>query len=111
MFHTENLIRKYKLSPTRLSKFIQTAASKYRDVAFHSFRHAFTVTHVSWRLMATSPRLRELTRSIDRLALLLAALCHDLDHPGVTNAFQARALFSRCSTATTSAAAEDVPRR
>ena len=44
----------------------------------------FTVTHTAWRFLALSPRLRELLHNTDRLALLISAICHDLDHPGTS---------------------------
>jgi hypothetical protein len=34
-------------------------------------------------------------RPIDCLAVLFAALCHDLDHPGVNNAFEASSMSER----------------
>ena len=46
------------------------------------------VTATVWRFFRGSNRLREMLDSVDRLALLLAAMCHDLEHPGTTNAFQ-----------------------
>ena len=36
--------------------------------------------------------------SIDILALIFAAICHDLDHPGYNNAYQVR---MRCSSSPT----------
>jgi hypothetical protein len=56
-------------------------------VPFHHFRHAAGVTHAAWRFLAASPRLRARLRDRDALALLLAALCHDVGHAGRTNAF------------------------
>jgi cAMP-specific phosphodiesterase 4 len=55
-----------------------------------NFRHAWTVMHTAWLFVAEAPSLRDrgLLRDLDVLALLLAALCHDLEHPGTTNAFQ-----------------------
>ena len=53
------------------------------------FRHAFAVTHIAWLFLAESATLRtRLLTEADWLALLLSALCHDLEHPGTTNAFQ-----------------------
>jgi hypothetical protein len=63
--------------------------------SFHCFRHAFMVTHCAWRFLAadgacgvSTGSVRSLLKSLDCLALLLAAICHDLEHPGTTNAFQ-----------------------
>ena len=62
--------------------------------ASDNFRHAFLVALAAWRfvvagrLVASSPGARPPLGHLDVLALLLAALCHDLEHPGTTNAFQ-----------------------
>lgn len=61
-----------------------------RDNPFHNFRHCFTVAHTAWRFIAHSEHLQQRLETVDYLALLLAALSHDLEHPGTTNAFQAR---------------------
>ena len=59
-----------------------------------NFRHAFLVALAAWRfvvaghLMTASPGAPPPLGPLDVLALLLAALCHDLEHPGTTNAFQ-----------------------
>ena len=47
------------------------------------------MTHIAWLFLAESATLRtRLLTESDWLALLLSALCHDLEHPGTTNAFQ-----------------------
>ena len=43
---------------------------------------------VAGHLMTPSPGAPPPLGPLDVLALLLAALCHDLEHPGTTNAFQ-----------------------
>jgi hypothetical protein len=50
------------------------------------------VTHTSWLFLADGPLRRRQLQEVDWLALLLAAICHDLEHPGTTNAYQARAV-------------------
>ena len=39
-------------------------------------------------LLLSVPDANRYFSRLDVLALLVAALCHDLDHPGLTNAFQ-----------------------
>jgi hypothetical protein len=43
---------------------------------------------VSWLFLRDSTVRRKQLLELDLLALLLAALCHDLEHPGTTNAYQ-----------------------
>ena len=52
-----------------------------RDVPYHNWRHVVDVTHCTYRF------LRLLDGSCcfslwEQLALLTAAMCHDMDHPG-----------------------------
>ena len=46
------------------------------------------VMHTCGLFLSDSTIRRKQLLEIDMLALLLAALCHDLEHPGTTNAFQ-----------------------
>ena len=53
----------------------------YREVPYHNFYHCCDVTHATYRfLRLTGERLRP--SRWEQLALLLAAICHDMDHPG-----------------------------
>lgn len=56
-----------------------------------SFEHCVNVSHACWRMLDTG-RLVEggVLNDLDAYALLLAAMCHDLEHPGHTNAFGAK---------------------
>jgi hypothetical protein len=68
------------------------------DNPFHCFRHAFTVTQHVWLFLAdrSEGACCHALQELDCLALLLAAMCHDLEHPGTTNAFQARGCCACC---------------
>jgi hypothetical protein len=49
------------------------------------------VTHVSFLLLLHSGlRAARVLTDLDALSLLLAAMCHDLEHPGLTNAYQVK---------------------
>jgi hypothetical protein len=89
MLHEQGLLRSFSISPLAAAAFIADVAAHYDDGnAFHTFRHAAMVTATAWRFL-TGSRLRAARlRDVDVLALLLSAMCHDLEHPGVTNSFQ-----------------------
>lgn len=59
---------------------------RYQENAFHNWYHAFSVFQTCYFQLCTTELIQRL-RFLDVLALLVSALCHDLDHPGVTNAF------------------------
>ena len=99
-----------KVSAEALTRFVHEICYMYNDnLPFHNFHHGFTVFSVaaeyvravldaaadggdgSTAKFSTNaadkiPSLFPL-RPVHILALLLAALCHDVDHPGLSNAF------------------------
>lgn len=59
----------------------------YRDVPYHNWSHAFAVAHFCY-LILRLPAVKKALSDLERFALLVACLCHDIDHRGTTNAFQ-----------------------
>jgi hypothetical protein len=131
-FHSLGLLRRFRISPTAFAGFVADVAEHYNgacrmhraaprafgfssrfpcvplhhpaaDNPFHNVRHAFMVTHAAWLFLADSTLRQRLLEDLDCLALLLAALCHDLEHPGTTNAYHVRALPVRCGNVSTRA--------
>ena len=73
-------------SPKTLWNFLERLEGGYRQNAYHNFQHAVDVTHTVYRyLVLTEPRTH--VTQTEKFALMVAALAHDLDHPGVSNAF------------------------
>jgi hypothetical protein len=62
----------------------------YRDVPYHNVFHAFDVTQTIYAL-ARHSGLVEVYSAEERLALLLSAVCHDMDHMGLNNAYHIKA--------------------
>ncbi|KAJ1482889.1 hypothetical protein T484DRAFT_3635774 [Baffinella frigidus] len=74
----------------RVRRFILAIRESMFDNAYHNFYHVFDVTQtlsVIARRTGTFDRLN----AWERFALLAAAFCHDLEHPGVTSVFLDRA--------------------
>jgi len=73
----------------RLWRYVQEVSYRYHDNPFHSFRHAVDVT------ICTSFLTRAVQRQHERsfrnanlvVALIVAAMFHDTDHPGVMNSY------------------------
>lgn len=82
-----NLIERFSIPEDRLRQFLMRVHKGYRNNPFHNFEHAFQVFHVAYMILVTT-NLQSLLTQLDALGLLLAALCHDLDHRGVNNAFE-----------------------
>eukprot|EP00924_Labyrinthula_sp_SR-Ha-C_P015867 snap_masked-scaffold_4-processed-gene-11.33-mRNA-1 protein AED:1.00 eAED:1.00 QI:0/-1/0/0/-1/1/1/0/593 len=60
----------------------------YNNNPFHNWYHGFTVAHVVGIFFMRNPWLLKCLRKEYSLALLIAALGHDLNHPGNDNSFE-----------------------
>mmetsp|Transcript_45854 Transcript_45854/g.106584 ORF Transcript_45854/g.106584 Transcript_45854/m.106584 type:complete len:890 (+) Transcript_45854:131-2800(+) len=77
---------KTRQDETVWQSFVEAARQEYLPNPFHSFAHAADVCHATsliMRWMCSEGFLTEL----EQHALLIAAVSHDLGHPGVTNQF------------------------
>ncbi|RLN95120.1 hypothetical protein BBJ28_00000104 [Nothophytophthora sp. Chile5] len=74
-------------SKHRLQNFIVAMKEHYHPNPFHNFQHAFSVVHAAYLLLSTTDAAQML-QPLDIAACLVAALGHDVDHPGHTNAFE-----------------------
>eukprot|EP00002_Diphylleia_rotans_P020520 TRINITY_DN397_c0_g1_i2.p1 TRINITY_DN397_c0_g1~~TRINITY_DN397_c0_g1_i2.p1 ORF type:complete len:959 (-),score=216.41 TRINITY_DN397_c0_g1_i2:124-3000(-) len=86
IFEELNLIEKFNIERDALRSMSARIRSNYHTNPYHNFEHAVDVLH-SCYLMLTTTRITEYLTYIDVFALAFAAICHDLDHPGVNNAF------------------------
>eukprot|EP00730_Choanoeca_flexa_P005545 TRINITY_DN11971_c0_g1_i1.p1 TRINITY_DN11971_c0_g1~~TRINITY_DN11971_c0_g1_i1.p1 ORF type:complete len:649 (+),score=133.41 TRINITY_DN11971_c0_g1_i1:44-1990(+) len=67
-----------------LTSFVKDAKKMYNDVPFHNFQHAVLVFHTTYMFVLT---LDACWSPLECAAVLLASLCHDLDHRGLNNAY------------------------
>ncbi|RHY31631.1 hypothetical protein DYB32_003308 [Aphanomyces invadans] len=65
--------------------FCAHVASMYQAVPYHNFKHAFCVMHTTHLLLQSC--IRNPFTPLQVAALLLAALCHDIQHNGRTSSF------------------------
>jgi len=70
-----------------ISNLVKDIQNKYQDNPFHSFSHALTVTQMMY-LFITQTKLTTILNTKEKISLLLCMLCHDLEHPGLSNGFQ-----------------------
>eukprot|EP00930_Biecheleria_cincta_P025928 TRINITY_DN18376_c0_g1_i2.p1 TRINITY_DN18376_c0_g1~~TRINITY_DN18376_c0_g1_i2.p1 ORF type:complete len:972 (-),score=161.67 TRINITY_DN18376_c0_g1_i2:21-2936(-) len=77
----------FRISENALAAFVQTLKARYSTKnTYHTWAHAFGTFHAQFLLMRCEP-LRDVISAHDKLGLLLAALGHDVEHPGFNNAF------------------------
>jgi len=73
----------FELEP--LCRFVCTVRKNYRPVTYHNWQHGFHVAHALWRLLVDG-KDRVFTK-LEKMALIIGGLCHDIDHRGFNNEF------------------------
>tara|TARA_R110002167_G_scaffold274700_1_gene480775 strand:- start:57 stop:1094 length:1038 start_codon:yes stop_codon:yes gene_type:complete len=74
-----------KLTKEMISEFSHRVRDHYFQNPFHSWIHALDVTEMVFQTLMSGAR--EYLEPIQQLGLLLAAICHDLGHPGKSNQY------------------------
>ena len=94
LFYRAGLVQSLGLSADSLRGFISGVAERYEDNPYHNFGHALCVFHGCF-LALTMSRLKRYVSDLEAFALLIAALCHDVGHDGMSNAFHVNTLSPR----------------
>jgi GAF domain-containing protein len=83
------LFAHFRLDRSYFSNFIGAIHElcEIRKNPFHNFTHCFTVMHTTYMLLVTTPAKACFGPS-EILALLVAAVVHDVDHTGRANSFE-----------------------
>nr|CAB3264744.1 high affinity cGMP-specific 3',5'-cyclic phosphodiesterase 9A-like [Phallusia mammillata] len=103
MFGDLGITNELDISYNKLKKWLVAVEQNYiTDVYFHNFRHAFCVTQMMY-FMIHELKLMKYMTTLQLTILLVACICHDLDHPGLNNLYQEKAhtelsvLYHNCS--------------
>ncbi|XP_016845870.1 cGMP-specific 3',5'-cyclic phosphodiesterase isoform X1 [Nasonia vitripennis] len=89
MFTSCDLINKFHVPYDVLCRWILSVKKNYRPVKYHNWRHALNVAQTMFAMLKTG-KMEQFMTDIEILGLLVACLCHDLDHRGTNNAFQTK---------------------
>uniref|UniRef100_W5KJ99 Phosphodiesterase n=1 Tax=Astyanax mexicanus TaxID=7994 RepID=W5KJ99_ASTMX len=89
MFMELGMLQKFKIDYETLCRWLLTVRKNYRMVLYHNWRHAFNVCQCMFSLLTTAG-FQETLSELEILALIVGCVCHDLDHRGTNNAFQAK---------------------
>lgn len=87
MFLDLDLVERFHIDYEVLCRWLCSVKKNYRNVTYHNWRHAFNVTQMMFAIL-TSTQWWKIFGEIECLALIIACLCHDLDHRGTNNSFQ-----------------------
>ena len=66
---------------SKKSRCNRQVRAHYRAVPYHNFFHVVDVTHAAFRFIRLAGGRARMSPA-EKLALMVAALCHDMDHPG-----------------------------
>jgi high affinity cGMP-specific 3',5'-cyclic phosphodiesterase 9 len=89
MFKELDLVRELEINDKLLKQFILDVNNDYLEIPFHNFMHAFDVTQMVFCFL-TLGQMSKIFEPLDILAILIAAIAHDMGHPGYNNAFLAK---------------------
>lgn len=113
MFLDLDFVERFHIDYEVLCRWLLSVKKNYRNVTYHNWRHAFNVAQMMFAILTVrriynfSSHLMSQLNSwvlfnfinqvtqwwkifgeIECLALIIACLCHDLDHRGTNNSFQ-----------------------
>lgn len=81
-----NLLHPFGIAESTFRAFVDSISAAYLANPYHNWLHAFDVTHCCFVLLVSFDLQKYLT-PLHQFALLVAAMSHDVAHPGVNNAF------------------------
>ncbi|XP_037051573.1 dual 3',5'-cyclic-AMP and -GMP phosphodiesterase 11 isoform X1 [Bradysia coprophila] len=92
MFMDLDFVERFHIDYEVLCRWLLSVKKNYRNVTYHNWRHAFNVAQMMFSILTVSAtQWWKIFGEIECLALIIACLCHDLDHRGTNNSFQIKA--------------------
>ncbi|KAI6661608.1 Sperm phosphodiesterase 5 isoform X2 [Oopsacas minuta] len=88
MFIDAKYLTRFNINYRVLCKFVIAVKNNYRQVIYHNWRHAFNVAQSMYAILRKTNNLAGAVSDLHGMALIVACLCHDLDHRGTNNQFQ-----------------------
>lgn len=93
-FSSLNLLDQFQIPSFLFKSFLKELGSRYiNSNTYHNFHHGCDVCHTSFRLVTTS-HLTHVLSSLEVFSLLVAAIGHDVGHPGLNNVYLVKAKHS-----------------
>ena len=72
--------------PKMAETFVVELKNHYFKNPYHNYQHILDVTHTLYRFMMQTQKRAQFT-PVEKFAMIVGALAHDMQHPGVNNAF------------------------
>lgn len=91
IFMSRNILEEFNVPIEVFKSFLHAIATRYIDSnSYHNFKHGADVCHVSYFLTVSSG-LQDALSHLEVFSILVAALSHDVGHPGWNNAYLVKA--------------------
>lgn len=90
MFKELGLFEEFNIDPETFINFFKKAYESYTDTPYHNFMHAADVTQFIFACLKI-PKFATFFTPLDKLALMVSAICHDMHHPGLNNTYHINA--------------------
>ncbi|XP_050537354.1 dual 3',5'-cyclic-AMP and -GMP phosphodiesterase 11-like isoform X2 [Daktulosphaira vitifoliae] len=87
MFLDMDFVERFHIDYNVMCRWLLSVKKNYRSVTYHNWRHAFNVAQMMFSII-TATQWWKVFGDLECLALIIACLCHDLDHRGTNNSFQ-----------------------
>lgn len=88
MFRHYDLFQLFSFDELTMRRFVRKVKAYYNpNNLFHNFKHVWGVLHLTYQILIRGAD--EYLLPMDIFAAMIAALCHDIQHPGNNNAFEA----------------------
>ncbi|KAJ6657121.1 hypothetical protein lerEdw1_002867 [Lerista edwardsae] len=87
MYYELGVVKKFQIPQEVLVRFVYSVSKSYRKITYHNWRHGFNVAQTMFTLLMTG-NLKRYYTDLEALAMVTAALCHDIDHRGTNNLYQ-----------------------
>eukprot|EP00605_Chrysophyceae_sp_TOSAG23-4_P000739 GSChrysophyteH1.ASY1.ANO1.826.1 assembled CDS len=85
-----DLAGKFNITASLWAKFLTKVREMMRPNPYHNFQHICDVSQTVSSILLDE-KLRTKLDDVDRFTVIIAAIMHDLDHPGMNNAYQINA--------------------
>jgi CheY-like chemotaxis protein/HPt (histidine-containing phosphotransfer) domain-containing protein len=90
IFEDLGLTEQFSIDRTKLTNFLVQIKNCYKSNPYHNFTHAVDVLQFVYATLKID-RIYSFFSMLDILALIVAAIVHDLEHPGLNNNYQVNA--------------------
>jgi len=87
IFVESQSLKEYNIDRKTLRNFISLVGKSYHQNPYHNYHHGVHVLQCAFYFLTTTAA-HEFLNSLDVLAILVASLCHDINHPGHNNNYE-----------------------